>query len=139
MITWGDKLEQTRSSCLCLPLGEMICTSKDLVEIDRVADTQNAASTYTCCIDSEGQAKRQRKDKPMNPQMQTEAQPERSTSSDITLSETDLLAGWGFDPHEIASLLWLRQWYQTGGSDRANLVRHLEFLRLLVHSGDLEL
>ena len=74
----------------------------------------------------------------MNPQMQTEAQRELSTYSEIALSETDLLAGWSFDPHEIASLLWLRQWYQTGGSDRANMVRHLEFLRLLVQSGDLE-
>ena len=75
----------------------------------------------------------------MNPQMQTEAQRELSTYSDITLSETNLLAGWGFDPHEIASMLWLRQWYQTSGSDRATMVRHLEFLRLLVQSGELEL
>lgn len=41
----------------------------------------------------------------MNPQMQTEAQRELSTYSEIALSETDMLAGWGFDPHEIASLL----------------------------------
>ena len=75
----------------------------------------------------------------MNPQMQTEAQSELSTYSKLALSETDLLAAWGFDPHEIASLLWLRQWYQTGGSDRASIMRHLEFLRLLVRSGDLEL
>jgi hypothetical protein len=75
----------------------------------------------------------------MNPQMQTQAQPERSTYSDIASSDTDMLAGWGFDPHEIASLLWLRQWYQNGGSDRGSFVRHLEFLRLLVQSGDLEL
>ena len=75
----------------------------------------------------------------MNPQMQTQAQAELSTYSDITLSETNLLAGWGFTPHEIASLLWLRQWYQTGGSDRASMVRHLEFLKMLVHSGELEL
>lgn len=75
----------------------------------------------------------------MNPQMQTEAQLEWSTSSDITGNDTDLLAGWGFDPHEITSLLWLRQWYQNGGSDRATMVRHLEFLRLLVRSGELEL
>ena len=74
----------------------------------------------------------------MNPQIQREAQPELSTYADITLSETDLLAGWGFDPPEIASLLWLRQWYQTGGSDRASMVRHLAFLRLLVRSGELE-
>lgn len=75
----------------------------------------------------------------MNPQMQTQAQAERSTYADIEARDTDLLAGWGFDRHEIASLLWLRQWYQSGGSDRATMVRHLEFLRLLVQSGELEL
>ncbi len=74
----------------------------------------------------------------MNPQMKTEAQPELSTYSDIALNETNLLAGWGFTAQEIALLLWLRQWYQAGGSDRATMVRHLEFLRLLVQSGDLE-
>ena len=75
----------------------------------------------------------------MNPQMHTEVQREMSSYSIIALNETDMLAGWGFDPQEIASLLWLRQWYQAGGSDRANMVRHLEFLRLLVQSGELEL
>ncbi len=70
----------------------------------------------------------------MNPQMQTQAQAERSTSSDITLSETDLLAGWGFSSHEITSLHWFRQWYQNGGSDCATMVRHLEYLRRLVET-----
>ena len=75
----------------------------------------------------------------MNPQMPMEVQPERSSYAEIAVSDTDLLASWGFDPHEIASLLWLRQWYQNGGSDRATIVRHLEFLRLLVQSGELDL
>jgi len=75
----------------------------------------------------------------MNPQMHIEAQHERPSYSDIALSDTDLLTRWGFTQHEVASLLWLQQWYQTGRSDRANIVRHLEFLRLLIHSGELEL
>ena len=75
----------------------------------------------------------------MNPHMQTQAQTECATSSDITVNDTDLLAGWGFDAHEIASLVFLRQCYQNGGSDRATMVRHLEFLRLLVRRGELEL
>ena len=62
------------------------------------------------------------------------------TSGAKTLpTEQELLAQWGFTAEEIASLLRLRQWYQTGGSDRALMVRHLEFLRLLVRSGELEL
>ena len=55
-----------------------------------------------------------------------------------TSMEQGLLAQWGFRPEEITSLLWLRQWYQTGGSDRVLIVRYLEFLRLLVRSGELE-
>lgn len=54
------------------------------------------------------------------------------------LTEQDLLARWGFTAEEIGSLLWLKQWYQAGGSGRAAMVRYLEFLRLLVRSGDLE-
>jgi hypothetical protein len=45
----------------------------------------------------------------------------------------------GFSAEEIVAFLWLRQWYQTGGSDRVQMVRHLEFLRLLVLNGKLEL
>ncbi len=75
----------------------------------------------------------------MNPQMPLQTQQETPTYALILLRETGMLAGWGFELHEIASLLCLQQWYQNGGSDRASLVRHLEFLRLLVQSGDLEL
>lgn len=74
----------------------------------------------------------------MHPQMQTETHPESSTYSDIEARETDLLVRCGFTLHEIASLVFLRQWHQTGGSDRANMARHLEFLRFLVQSGELE-
>ena len=75
----------------------------------------------------------------MNPYTQMQAPAERSTSLDITVNDTDLLTGCGFDPHEIVSLVFLRQWYQNGGSDRTTVVRHLEFLRLLVRRGELEL
>jgi hypothetical protein len=61
------------------------------------------------------------------------------TQLETVPTEGDLLARWGFSAEEITSLLWLRQWYQTGGSDRAAIMRYLEFLRLLVQSGDLEL
>jgi hypothetical protein len=54
-------------------------------------------------------------------------------------SERDLLVRCGFSREEIAVLLWLRQWYQTGGSDRVQIVRHLEFLKLLVLNGKLAL
>ena len=54
-------------------------------------------------------------------------------------TETDMLARCGFSPGEIIDLLWLRQWYQTGGSDRVQIMRHLEFLKLLVVQGKLEL
>ncbi len=52
-------------------------------------------------------------------------------------AETEALAQSGFTQDEIASTLRLRQWYQNGGSDRVNVVRHLEFLKFLVKSGKL--
>ena len=48
------------------------------------------------------------------------------------------LAQWGFTAEEMVALLWLRRWYQSGGHDRMELVRHWEFLKLLVMTGRLE-
>jgi hypothetical protein len=75
----------------------------------------------------------------MNPYTQSEAQHELATQAETPLTETMLLVEWGFTTEEIASLLWLRQWYQSGGSDRAVIVRHLEFLRFLVKNGAIAL
>jgi hypothetical protein len=72
----------------------------------------------------------------MNPQTQPLAM---ITNNETATIETDTLLQCGFTDEEIASLLWLRQWYQSGGSDRAEIVRHLEFLKLLVVSGKMEL
>ncbi len=57
---------------------------------------------------------------------------------DDTAAEMAMLTRNGFSDDEIISLLWLRQWYQTGGSDRVEVVRHLEFLKLMVMNGKLE-
>jgi hypothetical protein len=60
---------------------------------------------------------------------------ELETHVDETVTEIDELTLCGFNQEEIVSLLWLRQWYQTGGSDRMEVVRNLEFLKHLVESG----
>jgi len=75
----------------------------------------------------------------MNTNIQAEEQLERATQVQRALTEKDILAQCGCSAEEIGALLWLRQWYQTGGSDRVQIVRHLEFLKLLVSSGKLEL
>jgi hypothetical protein len=75
----------------------------------------------------------------MNPSISIEEQLAMKTQGQATVTETDLLAECGFSAEEIVSLLWLRQWYQTGGSDRFQFVRHLEFLKLLVLNGKIEL
>ena len=69
----------------------------------------------------------------------TQRQPASIPYDAPAFRERELLAGWGFSAEEITTLLWLQRWYQRGGSDRALIVRHLEFLRLLVCSGELEL
>ena len=44
----------------------------------------------------------------------------------------DELARCGFTEEESAALLWLRRWYQSGGSDRIEIVRSFEFLKWLI-------
>jgi hypothetical protein len=75
----------------------------------------------------------------MNTDIQAEEHLEMETQVQATLTETDILVQCGFSAEEIVSLLWLRQWYQTGGSDRVQITRHLEFLKFLVLHGKLEL
>jgi hypothetical protein len=58
---------------------------------------------------------------------------------DTTTLEAEALIENGFNEDEIVSLLWLRQWYQQGGSDRVEIVRRLEFLKLLVLQGRITL
>jgi hypothetical protein len=38
----------------------------------------------------------------------------------------------------VQALCRLQEWYQNGGSDRASILYHLEFLRRLVAKGLLE-
>ena len=61
-----------------------------------------------------------------------------TTTIQIADSDIDALTQCAYSADEIISLLWLRQRYQSGGSDRAAIVRYLEFLRQLVMSGKLE-
>jgi hypothetical protein len=64
---------------------------------------------------------------------------ELETHVDDTVTEIDELTHCGFTQEEIVSLLWLRQWYQNGGSDRMEVVRNLEFIKHLVESGQITL
>lgn len=74
----------------------------------------------------------------MNPQIEAEEQLTIAIRGETDIPEMDGLAQCGFTDEESAALLWLRQWYQTGGSDRMQLVRHWEFLKWLVMTGKLE-
>jgi hypothetical protein len=74
----------------------------------------------------------------MNRQIQTSEQLTKATYGETDALERDGLAQYGFTAEEMAALLWLRHWYQTGGSDRMEIVRHWEFLKWLVVTGRLE-
>jgi hypothetical protein len=74
----------------------------------------------------------------MNPQIHSEEHL-ITTTVETTTTDMDMLAQQGFTSDEILSMLWLRQWYQNGGSDRTEIIRHLEFLKLLVLNGKMEL
>jgi hypothetical protein len=74
----------------------------------------------------------------MNPQIQSEKELDLINNTEIAITETDALTEVGFTSEEIIALLWLRQWYQNGGSDRVEVLRRLEFLKLMVMSGKIE-
>ena len=65
-------------------------------------------------------------------------QSEMAAHRERTAADVERLAAGGFTSEEIVALLWLQQWYQAGGSDRVELVRHWEFLRHLVLTGKLD-
>ena len=60
------------------------------------------------------------------------------SSAQYVVVEVEKLAEDGFTQKEIDSLVRLRQWYQTGGSDRVGVMRHWEFLKFLVERGKLQ-
>ena len=72
----------------------------------------------------------------MNPQIHSEEP--LITFTDAETATTDTLVEEGFTSDEVLSLLWLRQWYQNGGSDRTEIIRHLEFLKLLYLNGTIK-
>ena len=74
----------------------------------------------------------------MNPYILAKAQFAIAPSLEADALDGGQLAECGFTAEEIVALLWLRHWYQSGGSDRMQLVRHWEFLKLLVMTGRLE-
>jgi hypothetical protein len=78
------------------------------------------------------------KDTKMNTGMHAKEHLERMANKETIVAESNELVKSGFTPEEIVSLLWLQQWYQNGGSDRVTMVRHWEFLKLLVMHGRLE-
>ena len=74
----------------------------------------------------------------MNPYISIEETRESTTFEETIVSDIDTLTQNDFSAEQIVSLLGLRQRYQSGGSDRATVIRHWEFLRLLVASGRME-
>ena len=74
----------------------------------------------------------------MNTDIQAEKQLEMGSQAQASLTETDMLVQCGLSAEEIVAVLWLRQWYQTGGSDRVQIVRRWEFLKWLLMMGMLE-
>ncbi len=74
----------------------------------------------------------------MNTRVDVEEHLEMDSLLQTAGTETDMLAQCGLSAEEIVALLWLRQWYQTGGSDRVQIVRHLEFIKFLMLHDKLE-
>jgi hypothetical protein len=84
-----------------------------------------------------GKKESDRKDVHMNQPIQAE-ELITETHLETDASEREQLVQCGCSTEEIVALLWRRRWYQTGGSDRMELVRHWEFLKWLIRASMLE-
>ncbi len=73
-----------------------------------------------------------------NPQIHSEEALPLVNAVATGITEGETLAYLGFTEDEITSLLWLRQWYQHGGSDRIEIVRGLEIVQQQVLEGQIE-
>ena len=62
-----------------------------------------------------------------------------TTIEEMVVSDFDTLTASNFTADQIVSLIALRHRYQNGGSDRAEILRHWEFLKLLVASGKMQI
>ena len=74
----------------------------------------------------------------MNHQIQAEEERTMAMCVETEAAERDRLAQCGCSTEEIVAFLCLRRWYQTGGSDRMELLRHWEFLKWLIRASMLE-
>ena len=74
----------------------------------------------------------------VNPQLHAVEQLNVAPRLETVVSDGEMLVQCGFTTEEIVALLWLRQWYQMGGSDRFQIMSQWEFLKLLVRDGKLE-
>ena len=74
----------------------------------------------------------------MNININAKKQDEMVAHTKTITADIERLANHGFITEEIVSLLWLQKWYQMGGSDRIELLRHWEFLQFLVFNGKLD-
>ncbi|TMD66681.1 MAG: hypothetical protein E6I91_08685 [Chloroflexi bacterium] len=62
----------------------------------------------------------------------------RSIPLEVAVSEEERLSQNGFTDEEIVALFRLRQWYHMGGREQNVMLRHWEFLKMLVNKGKLE-
>jgi hypothetical protein len=80
----------------------------------------------------------ERRDLKMNTDIEAKKQDEMKAPIETIGTDREQLVNDGFTSDEIVSLLWLQKWYQSGGSDRVEVMRHWEFLRFLVRRGELD-
>jgi hypothetical protein len=111
---------------------------KSMTKIDGNGHVPVTSKNYTCAtatvqdVNGTWEVAACRKDRGMNPPIPVEEQLPIATHRETDTPESDELAQCSFTAEESAALLWLRHWYQSGGSDRMEIVRHWEFLKWLM-------
>src|SRR5256885_14341861 len=116
-----------------------MCQPAQQGRLSRSRSPRQSFSTRSFATRDGGKKESDRKEREnMNHQIQAEKERALAMRVETDAAERDQLAQCGLSTEEIVAFLWLRRWYQTGGRDRVELLRHSEFLQWLVRGSLLE-
>src|SRR2546421_11556704 len=116
-----------------------MCQPAQQGRLSRSRSPRQSFSTRSFATRDGGKKESDRKEREnMNHQIQAEEERALAMRVETDAAERDQLAQCGLSTEGIVAFLWRRGWYQTGGIDRVELLRHWEFLKWLVRASLLE-
>src|SRR2546423_15537094 len=117
-----------------------MCQPAQQGRLSRSRSPRQSFSTRSFATRDGGKKESDRKEREnMNHQIQAEEERALAMRVETDAAERDQLAQCGLSTEEIVAFLWLRRWYQTGGSERLEVLRHSEVPKMMCQGSALVL